>query len=264
MAHGSTFHHISFRSTILVSYLLHLESFTFRSINQKYQKYYFTVYPSLSDLTLQITMKGLTTPLSRWVQVGVCLCRYSVACAFSPTGLIPWFTKDEGNTFSTLLHHPFIFKGKTNPSSRNSRKNFWRRCRGDLRQVKTYQVPIINLIFSITLFAIRLSVSSAPLLKQFSKRSAFSSPLFHSSSSLAFCVLVCWIACFITTAQENTKLCDFSNTNNNDFISTPIAPVTNAESCEINAALLNLVMKDQFSGLPSEDAGPHLNIFVEL
>ena len=25
---------------------------------------------------LQVTVKGLTTPLSRWVQVGVCLCRY--------------------------------------------------------------------------------------------------------------------------------------------------------------------------------------------
>ena len=29
---GSTFHHISFRSTILVSYLLSLQSFTFRSM----------------------------------------------------------------------------------------------------------------------------------------------------------------------------------------------------------------------------------------
>ena len=61
-----------------VSYLLPLQSFTFRSINQKYQKYYFTIYPSLSDLILQKTVKGLTTPLSRWAQVGVCLCRYSV------------------------------------------------------------------------------------------------------------------------------------------------------------------------------------------
>ena len=51
--------------------------------------------------------------------------------------------------------------------------------------------------------------------------------------------------------NENTKLCDFSNTNNNDFISTPIAHATSAESYEINAALLNLVMKEQFSGLPS-------------
>ena len=64
-------------------------------------------------------------------------------------------------------------------------------------------------------------------------------------------------------AQDNTKLCEFSNTNNNDFISTLIA-TTDAESCEINTALLNLVMKDQFSGLPSEDAATHLNNFVDL
>ena len=65
-------------------------------------------------------------------------------------------------------------------------------------------------------------------------------------------------------AQDNTKLCDFSNTNNNDFFITPIAPLNDAESCEINVALLNLVMKDQFAGLPSEDAATHLNNFVDL
>ena len=65
-------------------------------------------------------------------------------------------------------------------------------------------------------------------------------------------------------AQDNTKLCDFTNTNNNDFLSTPIAPLTDTESCEINVALLNLVMKDQFSGLPSEVAAIHLNNFVDL
>ena len=59
-------------------------------------------------------------------------------------------------------------------------------------------------------------------------------------------------------------MCDFSNTNNNDFISTLIAPTTNAESCEINTALLNLVMKDQFSNLPNEDAASHLNTFIDL
>ena len=69
---------------------------------------------------------------------------------------------------------------------------------------------------------------------------------------------------FVAMAQDNTKLCDFTNTNNNDFISTPIAPLTDAESCEINTALLNLVMKDPFSGLPSEDAATHLNSFVDL
>ena len=65
--------------------------------------------------------------------------------------------------------------------------------------------------------------------------------------------------------QENTKLCDLINTNNNNFIGTPIAPpATSAESCDINIALLNLVMKDQFSGTPHEDAASHLNTFVEL
>ena len=71
--------------------------------------------------------------------------------------------------------------------------------------------------------------------------------------------------CVVTRTQENTKLCDFSNTNNNDFIGTPLAPTTaSAESCDINIALLNLVMKDQFSGTPNEDAMSHLNTFVEL
>ena len=65
-------------------------------------------------------------------------------------------------------------------------------------------------------------------------------------------------------AQDNTELCDFSNTNNNDFISTPISPSTDVESCEINTALLNLVMKDQFFGFPSEDAATHLKNFIDF
>ena len=89
----------------------------------------------------------------------------------------------------------------------------------------------------------------------------FYSPSFRSLFLRLFaCVLDCFL---VTLAQDNTKLCDFANTNNNDFISTLIAPLTNAESCEINAALLNLVMKDQFAGLPSEDAATHLNSFVD-
>ena len=64
-------------------------------------------------------------------------------------------------------------------------------------------------------------------------------------------------------SQENTKLCDFSNTNSNYFISTPIAPpATSAESYDINAALQNLGMKEQFSGSPNEDVASHLNTSV--
>src|SRR4051812_24028142 len=65
-------------------------------------------------------------------------------------------------------------------------------------------------------------------------------------------------------SNENTKLCGFTSHNNSDFISTPIAPpATSTPSYEIKPALLNLVMKDQFSGA-GEDAVLHLNNFVEL
>ena len=83
----------------------------------------------------------------------------------------------------------------------------------------------------------------------------FYSPSFHcalSFRSLFLRLFAFVLDCLLVTmAQDNTKLCDFANTNNNDFISTAIAPLTDAESCEINTALLNLVMKDPFSGLPS-------------
>jgi hypothetical protein len=62
---------------------------------------------------------------------------------------------------------------------------------------------------------------------------------------------------------ENTKLCDFTSMNNSDFICTPIAPPTPAANFyEIKPALLNLVMKEQFSGASTEDAAAHLNNFV--
>src|SRR6266511_3617175 len=81
--------------------------------------------------SLQVTVKGLTTPLSRWVQVFDCLCRcidWRLAC--TSYWIDTLVLKLREILISTLLHHPFLFKGKTNPSSRSSRKNFWRHCRG--------------------------------------------------------------------------------------------------------------------------------------
>ena len=72
------------------------------------------------------------------------------------------------------------------------------------------------------------------------------------------------LADVIMGSTENTKLCDFTSHNNNDFIYTPVAPpATSAPSYEIKPALLNLVTKEQFSGA-GEDAALHLNNFVEL
>ena len=60
-----------------------------------------------------------------------------MTCALSPTELIHWFSKTEGNTYATLLHHPFLFKGKPTRCSRGSKKDFWRHCRGGVHQVKS-------------------------------------------------------------------------------------------------------------------------------
>ena len=67
------------------------------------------------------------------------------------------------------------------------------------------------------------------------------------------------------SSAKNTKLCDFTSINNDTFICTPIAtPAATAEFYEIKPALLNLVMKEQFSGVSTDDSASHLNNFVEL
>ena len=123
--------------------------------------------------------------------------------------------------------------------------------------------PSQTLIPRITLFAIFLSFSSPPLHPCRFIRPPLSlyPPPFLYLPLLPSCFLFARVldCLFVAMAQDTTKLCDFTNTNNNDFLSTPNAPLNDVESCEINVALLNLVMKDQFSGLPSEDAATHLN-----
>ena len=62
----------------------------------------------LSDLTLVSDREWIDNPFAlvassyRFVQV-------RGTCAWPPTGLIPWFSKTEGNTYATLLHQPLLF-----------------------------------------------------------------------------------------------------------------------------------------------------------
>ena len=60
------------------------------------------------------------------------------------TGLIPWFSKTEGNTYATLLHHPFLFKGKPMHAQEVARRISGTVVGEIYAQVKTYQVPITN------------------------------------------------------------------------------------------------------------------------
>ena len=87
--YGPRVYLISYKLSIY--FYLHLY---FSNLYYKIPKNIFILSYYLYQISLsQVAVKGLTTPLLRWVQVVHCLCRYSVTCALSPTGLIPWFSK---------------------------------------------------------------------------------------------------------------------------------------------------------------------------
>ena len=52
--------------------------------------------------------------------------------------------KNSGKYLCYFAASLFPLQGKTNTCLRGSKKDLWRCCRGDLRQLKTYQVPITN------------------------------------------------------------------------------------------------------------------------
>ena len=120
MAPGSIFHHISFRS-IIPSFL-----FTFFSI------FYFPFHkpkiPKILLYCLSIYIRshfannreGIDKP---FIVLGASWCLFVLV--FGGLCIVSYWIdtlvlKTEGYTYSALLHHPFLFKGKTNASSRCS------------------------------------------------------------------------------------------------------------------------------------------------
>ena len=98
--------------------------------------------------------------------------------------------------------------GKTNASSRRSKKDFWRRCRGSLRKCQHTKYPSHTLISRITLFAICLSFSSPPNspLTFYSPSLSLSSLSVCLFTPLAFCLLVCQIACLSRWLNQDSVI----------------------------------------------------------
>ena len=61
-----------------------------------------------------------------------------------PTGLIPWFSKTEGNTYATIAASPFPLQGKPMQAQDVARRISGAVAGEVFAQVKTYQVPITN------------------------------------------------------------------------------------------------------------------------
>jgi hypothetical protein len=65
--------------------------------------------------------------------------------------------------------------------------------------------------------------------------------------------------------EQTTKLCDFTNPPNAQFIASPItSPEIKADSFEVSPRLLDLIAKDQFGDSASEDASMYLHDFCEI
>ena len=86
--------------------------FYFQIYKPKNPKIFYLLFIYLYHISpLQVTVKGLTTPLSHWVQVFDCLCMCWWFVRSSPARLITWFLI-EGNTYLYSISLPFPLLGK--------------------------------------------------------------------------------------------------------------------------------------------------------
>ena len=113
MAPESIFYHISFQSTFICI-------FTFPIYIIKYQKYIYLIILSLSDLTSASGREGIDSPFIALVASSLFVCVGSWDLWGASYWIDTLVLKTEGNTYATLLHHPFLFKGKPTQCSRGS------------------------------------------------------------------------------------------------------------------------------------------------
>jgi hypothetical protein len=107
---------------------------------------------------------------------------------------------------------------------------FWSRCQAKRRLLQgEFRMHILYFVLSFALLYIYLH----HFIKKYKKISFLIVVIFYLSA-FSFARMA---------TPENTKLCDFTCTNNSDFICTPIAPPAPAANFyEIKPSLLNLVM----------------------
>ena len=199
MAPGSTLHHISFRSTILVYYLFC--NLYFSIYTTKIRK--ILILLSLSDLTFVSDREGIENPFIALVA------RFLFVCAgtrwLASSLLLDWYLGSQKlREILTLLCCTTLSSSREN---QRSAQEVARRISGAVAgevfaQVKTYQVPITNSSPSHYIICHLPLVFLSPTLSL-----PFYSPFFCSSFHLLWCLtwLVCsfgWNSCLFITKQR--------------------------------------------------------------
>ena len=173
----------------------------FRSIKPKIQKYlvalYFIWRPIYQIITTSSRLfanfwrrypKGIDNPFNTSgceYLLFVCRC-----CLHSVAWFSYWFNNlgliTEGNTYCCYAASSLPLWGNTDVVLVNIKRNFWRRCRGDI--INIYQVPNHKShLLAIYIICLCLSFSSPPLHKNLS----FYSPSFFVRRFLLKSVLEC-------------------------------------------------------------------------
>ena len=110
-----------------------------------------------------MAVKGLTTPFIALVASSLFVC----VGAWDFWGASYWIDtlvlKTEGNTYATMLHHPFLFKGKPTHAQEVVRRISGAVAGESMHKSRHSKYPSQTLIPRITLFSICLSFSSPPL-----------------------------------------------------------------------------------------------------
>ena len=133
MAPGSTLHHISFRSIILVYYLFC--NLYFSIYTTKIPKIFILL--SLSDLTFVCDREGIDNPFIALVARFLFVCVGTRDMRGASYWIDTLVLKNWWKYLCYFAASPFPLQEKTNTCSRGSKKDFWRRCRGGLHQVKS-------------------------------------------------------------------------------------------------------------------------------
>ena len=134
-----------------------------------------------------------------------------------PTGLIPWFSKTEGNTYATIAASPFPLHRKPTQAQDVARRISGTVAGEVFAQVKTYQVPITNsspshyIIFHLPL----IFLSPTSPLPFYSPSLSQSYPLFPFSFAF-FC-----LASVAAMSEIGEIIVDMDN---NDNMENPEAP----------------------------------------
>ena len=193
MAPGSILHYIIFLYTCYFSHCLFCNLY-FPIYTIKIPKIFILL--SLSDLTFVSDREGIDNPFIALVARFLFVCAGTRDLRVISYWIHTLVLKNRGKYLHYFGASPFPLHGKTNACSRGSKKDFRRRCRGDLRtsqDIPSTHHKFLSHALHYFPFASRFPLPQFTLAVLFAL--FFVRLFFVCLFSPASCMLVCWIVC---------------------------------------------------------------------